>query len=369
MARDDGLAVHKVLVAAVICLFSIGLACVALRSRVMTNVPPAAKCFVSGLLSGLGLLVMLPSALEESHPAMSSEDVMRTFVAAPVLMFLIHHVLLGHEHGDLDGQHAGHLHIGAQLSTMDPCVCEKQATVTLSGLTRPTHCPPVNTPVKAEAPPTNCAVCAKQTPAVLLRAVPYTIHAFIDGAMLGTAHSATLLASLALAISLCAVQDVGTIILNLAATGASRRVTLITAWLFALGFPLGAAVSVALGPSAGADASTLVPLRAFAAGVFVYMSLFELAPPHAHGRLESLRFLCAFAVGMSLVFLSEAAESWAVGSFFDAEVSGATVSNVSSLLANNISRLVVTEEDVGVDRLVPLEASAPMAHAQAHAGE
>ena len=127
--------------------------------------------------------------------------------------------------------------------------------------------------------------------------------------------------------------------------------------------------AVALGPSAGADASTLVPLRAFAAGVFVYMSLFELAPPHAHGRLESLRFLCAFAVGMSLVFLSEAAESWAVGSFFDAEVSGVTVSNASSLLANNISRLVVTEEDVGVDRLVPLEASAPMAHAQAHAGE
>ena len=77
----------------------------------------------------------------------------------------------------------------------------------------------------------------------------------------------------------------------------------------------------------------LVPLRAFAAGVFVYMAIFELAPPHAHGRGLSVRYLGAFAAGLALIVLSEAAENGAESSIFTA--TAAEPRPLSSLAAVN----------------------------------
>ena len=48
-----------------------------------------------------------------------------------------------------------------------------------------------------------------------------------------------------------------------------------------------------------------------AGGVFVYMALFELAPPHVHGRLPNLRLLLVFTTGFVTAYLTEAIESWA----------------------------------------------------------
>ena len=151
--------------------------------------------------------------------------------------------------------------------------------------------------------------CVGDAFSVLLRAWPYVLHSCIDGAMLGTAQSWKTLASLTLCVSLCAVQDVGTIIVSLSASGSSRRATLATNMLFAVGFPFGATLGVAF-----AAHVAVAPLQAFAAGLFVYMTVFELAPPHAHGRPAALGQLLAFAAGLALVVVSQTVENWAAGS-------------------------------------------------------
>ena len=149
------------------------------------------------------------------------------------------------------------------------------------------------------------AACAHWL-STLFRAAPYTIHAACDGAILGSVHSPLMLASLALPIALCAVQDVGTILINLGATGAAKRdVVLFTTVCFGAGFPIGAGVA-----SAGAS---LPMLPAFAGGLFVYMALFELAPPHAHGRAQSARQLLYFSTGLAAAYVTEEAEKWAAG--------------------------------------------------------
>ena len=44
------------------------------------------------------------------------------------------------------------------------------------------------------------------------------------------------------------------------------------------------------------------------AGLFVYMALFELAPPHAHGRIQNLKYFCAFGFGLLSAYLADAFE-------------------------------------------------------------
>ena len=136
--------------------------------------------------------------------------------------------------------------------------------------------------------------------------------------------------SLALPIGLCAVQDVGTILVSLSAGGATDRVKLVTTCYFALGFPMGTAIATAASTAsmASADggdaaASALSTLRAFAGGLFLYLAVFELAPPHAHGRLANLRHLLAFAAGFAVIVLSEGVESSAT---FGAAVTGVNAS-------------------------------------------
>lgn len=170
------------------------------------------------------------------------------------------------------------------------------------------------------------AQCVGDALGVALRAWPYVLHSSIDGAMLGTAQSWKTLASLTLCVSLCAVQDVGTIIVSLSASGSSRRATLATNMLFAVGFPFGATLGVAF-----AAHVAVAPLQAFAAGLFVYMTVFELAPPHAHGRAAALGQLLAFAAGLALVVVSQTVEGWAAGSLLDQDGMSAAA-NVTDML-------------------------------------
>ena len=65
-------------------------------------------------------------------------------------------------------------------------------------------------------------------------------------------------------------------------------------------------------------------LRAFAAGLFLYMALFELAPPHAHGRVAALGHLIAFSAGLALVVVSETVEDIAVAGIVEDELSAAS---------------------------------------------
>ena len=327
------LAAAAVLTAALVGVFSISLAACALRSNAkgtasrLTTVPALAKCVVSGLLAGLGLVVMLPSALEHRPADMSLQSALLVFCSAPLVMFFVHHVVLNHVH-----DHGGAAEAEGGDSFHMDCECGVPAvkrSMLVGWGDKMTFCPPVGKGIpqvpmppapqrakpKAGQPLEKCTAAAS----VLLRALPYTVHAAIDGALLGTARSATTLASLAVPITLCAMQDVGTIMMSLAAANASYRAKMVTTALFGIGFPFGASLALALTAASTASASdhasaerALCNLRAFAAGLFLYMAIFELAPSHAHGRLVNLRYLLAFTVGFALAFSSEAAESWFV---------------------------------------------------------
>lgn len=315
--------VHAVTLVVAVCIgaSAILLAAVVLRSssrQRLLSVPATARCFVSGLLFGLGMLVMLPSALDalpQLGGSTSSQQVVLYFIGAAFLMFCVNHVLLEHQHGDAHG----HAAADADIESCESCPAAAGVKAKLQFGLRPAHCPPCKKP--AHCPPVRTplttsgsqgAATVADVLSVLLRAAPWTIHALIDGATLGTAQSTMVAIALAVCIALCSVQDVGTILVNAAANGATHRATLCTIALFAAGFPLGSLLTVAL-VSAHNAAAVLVPLHAGAGGIFLYMALFELAPPHAHGRCTNLRYCLAFASGVLLVLLSEAAEELVKG--------------------------------------------------------
>ena len=322
-----------VCVALVLCIFSVALASCVLRrgNHRLTNVPATAKCLVSGLLLGLSLFVMTPSALKQlPRDETAAQHVMLVYVSSALVMYVVHHVLMDHQHTHSNSS-GPHDHSKMDGVDLESCACETPKKA-LGIFQKPRYCPPAKTPLPVPAPsksPSSQSLTCADVVSVLLRAMPYTIHAVIDGATLGTAHSTMVLMSLAVPIALCAVQDVGTIIVNLTATGASRHVIFVTVASFAAGFPLGTALTAALiagsglsgdsAPSAAGTGEGVALLKACAGGVFAYMALFELAPPHAHGRLANLRYAVAFAGGLALVLLSEAGEDWAVDKIFASE--------------------------------------------------
>lgn len=98
--------------------------------------------------------------------------------------------------------------------------------------------------------------------------------------------------------------------LTLSASRASRRAIIASAACFGAGFPIGAGLLVALASSPSAARAALA-LPAVAAGLFLYMAVFEFAPPHAHGRKASLAQWLAFSSGVALAYATEALEHWA----------------------------------------------------------
>lgn len=310
-------------VATAVGAFSVGLGVFALQSRrtaaYLKAVPPVAKCFVSGLLSGLGLLVMVPSALDLKPPGYPTAHLLLSFCAAPVAMYVIHHVILEHQHHQpgscgphliqvQQGKGPAKLLTGGTLKFNKAdnnaevyCVAssgrgKQQAAAKATGETSRRGAWEAERQRAREAAQwllleaglteearERLASCSS----VMLRAVPYALHASIDGAVLATATSLRMLASLALPITLCAVQDIGTLLVALTACKVSRRATLAITGCFGLGFPLGASLALAMGgavsgrsavsargaaTSLSSDASSDVALvRAFAGGLFLYM--------------------------------------------------------------------------------------------------
>ena len=53
------------------------------------------------------------------------------------------------------------------------------------------------------------------------------------------------------------------------------------------------------------NALVLDVLRCVMAGLFVYMALFELAPPHAHGRGQNLKYFIAFSFGLISAYMAD----------------------------------------------------------------
>ena len=53
----------------------------------------------------------------------------------------------------------------------------------------------------------------------------------------------------------------------------------------------------------------MMVMRCVVAGTFVYMALFELAPPHTHSRTANTCYLLCFAAGAALSYGVELTET------------------------------------------------------------
>jgi len=142
---------------------------------------------------------------------------------------------------------------------------------------------------------------------IVMKLTAWMMHAMIDGMLLSSSTTVPTLVFTALAVSLCAVQDVAAFTVSMAKTGCTRNQMLLAVATFSLCFPLGAVFSFEMIAVSGSDSALLV-VRVIIAGIFVYMAAFELAPPHSHSRGVNALYAVTFAVGACSVLSVELIE-------------------------------------------------------------
>ena len=70
------------------------------------------------------------------------------------------------------------------------------------------------------------------------------MHAMLDGVLIGSADQLAVLIPLSFAILICAIQDVAGLYVYFDARGATTHFVAIALVLFAIGFPIGAGISL-----------------------------------------------------------------------------------------------------------------------------
>ena len=353
--------ISAMLVSCSIAVLSILLAIFLLRpgrqETEIPGVPALVSCTLVGLLSGLSLLVLLPSAIDGLVPVgYSAFTVMLAFAGGPVLMHFVYNVVLdGHQcpaHGGGSGFEGsiGEDDAAMLKFTKSPAQDGTNAELGMSTPDKslrsrrrkpaaPNHwCN--ETCCEADCEDADCDIAPKAVApaaevdsrpislgALCVRVGAWMAHATLEGWMLGSAHTVPLLLTLALPVLLCSLQDTASLVIGetarmasyldadrLAAAATMRLRILVAAILFALSFPLGASAALFLSrytesPNTRSGAATLLYLRALTAGLFLYMALFDFAPRHRpHGRKQAFKWLCAFLLGLCLACLAEAFE-------------------------------------------------------------
>jgi len=312
---------------------------------------PLILCSVTGLLIGLALTVVLPQALERLMTVMPSERIFIIFILAPLAMFIWEHVILDHQHIHplADGSTAGCGDVGCDDGCGDlpeeapdtsapgggwafkPKKAKpgektsllgkgKKGTVMPSGM--PGGGGEAGAPAAAEGGTPSRWMPKMLQPgcqpiwliwlfekwALLMRLGAWLIHSFFDGIILGSSDPRpSVMLPLTLAILVCAIQDVAGMYIYFSTRKVDRTFLVCGIVGFAFAFPVGAGVSVAA--FWGQRQSEWVDLlRVALAGLFVYMALFEMAPPHAHGRWQNLKYALAFSFGLGSAYLADAFE-------------------------------------------------------------
>jgi len=148
----------------------------------------------------------------------------------------------------------------------------------------------------------------QRTFAVAVRVCAWMLHAMVDGMVLASAPSNYVLLATALPVTVCALQDSAAFTVTMARLGhdSPRSLTLAVAAL-SCAFPLGAMLSRAVLESASSQVAVLIT-RTIVAGIFTYMALFELAPPHTHSRAANGCYVLCFCCGALMACLVDAVE-------------------------------------------------------------
>jgi zinc transporter ZupT len=259
---------------------------------------PLVLCCVTGLLIGIAMLVVLPQAFESllTKDEWPAERIFALFVSAPLIMFFLEHVIIDHEH----------VHAGGPAGGPDHTVCDENCD----------HGP--NIPYAMKFP--SAKEAGESTPlqpaekeasgrcldfGLLLRLSAWMMHAMLDGVLIGSADQLAVIIPLSFAILVCAMQDVAGLYIYFSSRGASTRFVATAIVLFAVAFPIGAGISLIVFREKNENALVLDVLRCVMAGLFVYMALFELAPPHAHGRGQNLKYFIAFSFGLISAYMAD----------------------------------------------------------------
>lgn len=290
---------------AIICSSIIAVACLVLGSGLLyrgtsLSASPLVLCSVTGLLIGIAMLVVLPQAFESllTKELWPAERIFALFISAPLIMFFLEHVIIDHEHvhaggpvGGSEGEHTVHdenCDHGPNIPYAMRFTAAKEA-----GESTPLQ------PAEKEA----TGRC--EDLGLLLRLWAWMMHAMLDGVLIGSADQLAVLLPLSFAILICAIQDVAGLYVYFDARGATTHFVAIALVLFAIAFPIGAGISLVLFRGSKENTLVLDVLRCVMAGLFVYMALFELAPPHAHGRVQNLKYFCAFSFGLMSAYMAD----------------------------------------------------------------
>ena len=143
---------------------------------------------------------------------------------------------------------------------------------------------------------------------LIMRLGAWVLHSLFDGIILGSSDSkASVQLPLGFAILVCAIQDVAGMYIYFTARKSGRGMLITGIVCFCAAFPIGTGACIAA--LYGTKESQVIDImRVCMAGLFVYMALFEMAPPHAHGRLQNLKYALAFCFGLASAYLADAFE-------------------------------------------------------------
>ncbi|KAL1498644.1 hypothetical protein AB1Y20_013957 [Prymnesium parvum] len=354
-----GMLIPLLLASAAVALLSASLGLLLIGSYASASAAhPFVLSSVCGLMIGIGVLVILPETLEGLvHEAgWHATHVLLLFLSSMFALFVLDHCCFEHTH----------LPPRTPAAAAPPSV-EPDAAATLTDAP-PAGCEPCEDPPPPPPPPPppcealecGCTECGESWPppgfsrrrrafrttaqllaadearsggeaagkaaeargaprrtwrraarlTLALRMCAWMLHAMIDGMLLSGATSVPALVFTVLPVGICAAQDVSAFTLSMARAGCTRPVLLTANALFAISFPLGAIASYLTMEKAGSHVVLLV-IRCVVAGIFVYMAIFELSPPHSHNRYVNAMYSISFAAGALCAISIEAIEEMA----------------------------------------------------------
>ena len=132
--------------------------------------------------------------------------------------------------------------------------------------------------------------------------VAWSLHAYTDAIVISSAVDLKQAIELAVPICICALLDSLALTFQLSKLGATNTEMAVAVCMFALMFPVGAWTGFE-SVHAGQESSNQVGLsflRLFAAGAFLYLAIFEINPPHTHGRRDNILIATTFVTGFSV---------------------------------------------------------------------
>jgi len=145
-----------------------------------------------------------------------------------------------------------------------------------------------------------------------IKLVAWLAHGCMDGATLGAGRSGwPVLIGIAFPATFCATMDVAALLLALRTSGIKSPPLLAAGVLaYACTLPTGAEITLA----AGANGNFMNYIGAAAAGVLAYVGIFEVSPPHVHGRFANFLYVLVFCLAAGLAYTADVVQDLALAS-------------------------------------------------------